>query len=105
DVLLPELRRLRVLLQVVVAVRQPEPSLEGGRDDLRRVLPVLFRAEREYDADPLRLQPPDFGPQSGGVLNRFDAGELRLDRLEIVRLDRRLVHARGVEVAELALLR
>ncbi len=90
---------------VVVAVRQSQPALQRRGDDLRRVLAVFFRAEGEKRVDAQRLEAADLRAQA-----RAGRGSRRSSRapgsigVEALRLDRRLVHAGAVEVAELSLV-
>ena len=57
------------------------------------------------DPDAARLEPRDFAAQVREVLHLVDPFELRGKRLCALRLDRGLVHAAGVVVAELLLIR
>ena len=63
DVLLPQLDRLRVVPEVVVAIGQPEAALVGDRHLHRRVLEVGFGAEAEEGVDADRVQLGDSGAQ------------------------------------------
>ncbi len=103
-VLVAQLHGLLVLLEVVVALGQAQAGLDGGRDDHGGVLAVFLGAEVEEHVRAHRLQAADLGAQARHVLDRVDPGELGRNGSEAVGLDRRLVHAGAVEVAELALL-
>ena len=104
-VLLAQLRRVRVVLDVVVAIWEPETTLAKRRDHLRGVLEVRGRAKAEERTNADRVQESDDGGDVVLGPDGCDTRELRLERLQAVRLDRRFVHAARVVVADLAHVR
>ena len=107
EVALPGLLRFRVLVEVVVAVREPETAGIDEGDHLRGVPEVLGASEGEHQAAAAggkvqgRQQAGDLlhGPESGDLLQR------RLEGSDSKLLHRRFVHAGGEEVADLLLYR
>src|SRR5262249_12847588 len=105
DVLLADLVGRLVGLRVVVAVGQPQTALCGSRDDFGRVFAVLLGAELEERIDAAKLLAGDLGLERRERLDRIDAIDFGPQRLDAGGLDRRLVHAGAVEIAELPSVR
>ena len=103
------------LVEVVAAVGHAEAALEQIGRVARRVVQVLLDPEAEHvvGVEVGRVQGIDVGAellaerrgQRVRVGDLRDAPEHRRQRLETVRLDGRLVHERGVVVADLLRLR
>ena len=88
---------------VVVLGRQAQAALEGEADLHLGVLEVRLGAEREHLLVALAEALVEIVGHVLAVLQRGDGIELGLDRVEAGLLDGRLVHARGVQVADLLL--
>ena len=100
-VLLPQLDRLRVVAEVVVAIRQAESALVRDCADQVGFLEVGFGAEAEEDVHPHRVE---LGDELRQIARAGQGGDLLQRRLEgrrALRIDRVFVHARGVVVADL----
>jgi hypothetical protein len=100
DVAAAQLLELRVILQVVIAVGQPERGFADedavaiGISEIRRQLHIEQRCETRLAEQPRHCL---------GRLGRRDALQIRLRRREPALLDRRLVHVGGVVIADLLL--
>ena len=101
DVLVAQRLVLGARLQVVLAFRQAEAALHGVRDVHRGILEVAERAEAEQRLDALRVPRVDERDDVFLRLQRVDLREVGLDRVVTGLLDARLIHRRGVEVADL----
>src|SRR6185437_12006420 len=88
-------------LEIVVAVGEAQSALVGFSDDLVGVLEVLVGAEAEGDVGAIHLQAGDLGGELGGGLDAGEQIELGLEGLGAGGIDRGLVHAGGVVVADL----
>ncbi|HEY6236556.1 MAG TPA: hypothetical protein VIW69_15765, partial [Candidatus Elarobacter sp.] len=96
--------RARVVLEIVVAVGQAQPTQAERRDLLRRVLGVGVRAEVEPAADADHMQFADLIDERGDRRDAPNIGEHRIDRPGAGLLDAALVHARAKEGADLLLV-
>ena len=105
DELLPPLDGLRIGLQVVVAIGQAQPALVDLGDHPTRVVRVGSRTEGEERRNAARVQLGDHVEQARLVLHRIHPLQIRRDRRRAPRLDRRLVHAGRIVVADLLLER
>ncbi len=101
DVALTRLHRLGIALQVVIAIRQPQPALIDIGDHLRGIVQIGRRPESKQSAHALRMQIRNRADQILPRLDRSDPLHLRLDRLRAQRVDVGLVHAGGIVVANL----
>src|SRR6185437_10282283 len=90
-------------LAVVVGRGQAEAALAGVGDLAAGILEVAVAVEAERHRVALRVAVADVGGDAGAVLEAGDARQHRLDRRVAGLVDRRLVHARGVQPADLLL--
>ena len=92
-------------LEVVVLRRQAEAVLEDKADLLAGVLEIRAGAEIEH----VLVAFVEAGIEEFGdvctAFQRVDLGESRLDRIETGLVDRCVVHAGGIQVADLLLER
>ena len=103
---LADLLRGRVVLQVVVAVGEPQATRRHLGHHLFRVLEGLGASEsEEHAAAHLEVEPGHQLREVGLRLERIDGGQVGGDGLRAGLLDGLLVHAGEEEVADLALLR
>ena len=94
-----------LVLQIVIAIRQPEAALARHRDHPRAVLEILHltQGQRRLDADRQKMCQ---GLRQ--LVARGDGGyarKLRRERRRAGRIDRSLIHAARVEIGDLALRR
>ena len=101
DVLLPQLLRLRIVSEVVVALGQTHAAPVGNRHLERSVFEVRFRSEAEKDVDANRMELRDDRRELAGRRHGADFLQQRIERRDPFRVDRLLVHARRVVVADL----
>src|SRR3989442_6148350 len=102
-VLLTKPDRFGILLQIVITIRQTEPTLVGLRDILAGVFEVRTRAELERRVYPDAMEPRDLSGQTGEVTDGGDPIQLLLGRRDYFRVDGLFVHAGSVIVADLLL--
>ena len=95
-----DVHHARVVLQVVVTVGEAEAPLLHAGDDLRGVLQVLLRAELEERRRAHAVEVRDCARQAGEVGDGVDPGHGRRERLDVRLLDRLLIHAGCIEIAE-----
>ncbi len=103
SVLFALLREGRIGLQVVVPVGQPQAAGGNVCDDGGGVAVVRGAGERERRRNRQLVELSDHALDAGDIPDVCDVGEQRGQRRHARGLDRGLVHARGVVVAELAL--
>src|SRR5512146_1045597 len=103
DVFRTDLFELRVLLQIVVPVRQAEAALGGDADDTRGIVEVLHLTEAEHRIDADHLQVGDLALDVRETADTGDGVELRRERIHTDAIDELLVHPAGVEIADLLL--
>jgi hypothetical protein len=96
-----QLDRLLVGLRVVLLGRQAQAALPGEADDHRAVLEVGERAEAEEAGQTRAVELGDETLEPLHVRHLVDAREVGREGLGAQRLARGLVHAGGVEVADL----
>ena len=92
--------RVLPLAEIVVALRQTEAALTKTSDHRRAVLVVDLHVEVETDVQAEGLQLGDRGNQFLEARDRVNAAQPRCDGPQSFTVDRRLVHARCVEVAD-----
>ena len=102
-ILLSRLDEARLGLHVVVAIGQPEAAGKDLRDGARRLVLIGERRESERHRHAEIVQTADHLLHVGCVLHRVDLGEQRGQRLHTRRIDRGLIHARRVVIADLLL--
>ena len=95
-----DLLRILPLAKIVVALRQAEAALTKARDHGRGVLVVDLHVEVEADVQALGLQLGDDRNQFLGARDRLNAAQPRRERPQSFAVDRGLVHAGCVEVAD-----
>ena len=104
-ILRPHLGELRVLgVEVIVAVGHPQPALAEIDAEHVGVLQVLPQPDGDRHLDAVAVELAEHRRQRVPVAQRVDRRELRHDRIEPLRLDRRGIHEAGVIVADLARL-
>src|SRR5207253_2270092 len=92
-----------VVAEVVLAIGQAELASSDGGDDHFAVLQIVLAADPKQWRGSEIGEVCDFSDQRRAIVDGIDAIELRLNRCDASLIDRRLVHARGVEVAYLLL--
>src|ERR1700737_3554193 len=111
DVLLARLNGLGIVLEIVVAIRQAEPSLIDRGNDLRRVVQVRGGAKGEQRPHSAAAPAAAGGPvQTGDFVDQLrlriylrNSIQLRLDRRESFGLNARFIHTGSVVIAVLLL--
>ena len=98
---LAQLRHLAGRRQVVVAVGHADAALVERADDLARVLDVLVLRELEHRIADRQVDARHLLLQARQVADDVDALHLLLELRRRARLDARLVHAAGVQGADL----
>ena len=93
---------LVLVLRVVIGRGQAEPALVGECDLPGRILVIGAGTEAEALAFAVRVRVAEPGDDIGGAAEFRNRVEVGLDRVEAGLVDRRLVHARAVEPADLA---
>ncbi len=103
NVAFTRLFRFRVVLRVVVAIGQAEAALVERRDHLLRIVGILIGASREKQRarSERRMEIREQRREIMRCLERGDAVEIGLDRIDTVLLGGGFVDACGVEVADL----
>jgi hypothetical protein len=108
-ILLPQLDILGPGAQVVILLRQPQAALPDGCNLLAGVLEVLLLAVAEEDFHVHPLQSANDGGQlrlaTVAVAHAVDLVQQRLDRGQPLLLDQVGIHAGGIVVADLLLVR
>ena len=99
-VLLARLDEARLGFQVVVPIGHPEPRREDIRDHARRIMVVGGGREAEGRGDAERVEATDHLLEVGGLLDPLDLEQHRPRGGDAELVDRRLVHAGGVGVAD-----
>ena len=100
DKFLPDLDRFRVVLDVVIAVRQCQAALAGIYDDLVAVLGVRPAVKPKQARDAEIMQIRDLRLKVCRRFYRGDTLKIGLDRLGAGLFDGCLVHARRVIIAD-----
>ena len=98
-------RRPGVVFQVVVAIGEPESALVGFGDIDVRVLVIRTGRETEQSGDVLQVQARELLGDGGLGGECVDAIEVGLQRFRSEFFDGRLIHAGGVEIADLLFVR
>ncbi len=96
---------VRIRLQIVVAIRKAQPALIHDDDFPIRLFVVRTNVKIEERTYTVHVQSDHFAGQL--VLRRepVDGLQQRLDRLDALALDRRLVHAGRIIIADLRVTR
>ena len=102
-ILLPRLHRLGIVFDVVVAIRQRDSTLVEVRDGQTGIVHVGHGIETEQHRDAMAMHVGDLRNDLLLRLDGRDAAHLRLKRRGPLFLDRALVHARRIVVANLLL--
>src|SRR5436305_8310179 len=92
-----------VVAQVVIAIGQAELAGAERGDDHFAVFEVVLAADAEQRRVTEIAEAGDFSDESVAIGDRVDAVELRLNWRDARLIDRRLVHAGAVKIAELLL--
>ena len=91
----------RIVLQVVIAIGQPEAALIEIEDVVRRLLRIAIDVA-DHGVDQIQLEElAEMLRQIGLRLDRVDRRQLAIERREAELLDQRFVHEALVEVADL----
>jgi len=104
-ILAPQHRRALVVVEVKLAVRQAHCALTENRGEYTRILCVWRGAEREKRWKSVVAETRRKPNQLLTVADGIDLAEQWFERLRPPRLDRLLIHAGGIGVANLLLVR
>ncbi len=91
--------RLRIGLQIVIAIGQRQTAGTQAGDSAIGILGVGLGAESEQQGDAAALQASHLIGDAGGIFHGSDAIQLRFERSNTLVGDRRGIHAAGVKIA------